>query len=130
MTVKFKNGKTLEYTIAIAIERDFKNGYTRPSIEISMPIAQTSYEEIESLINSEAVQSFTLTGEETHSTDENGNEIIIPAPQNTYTDYTILGRITVEDGIISFKLYKLSDTEIENEQAKQAIDELLIAMEV
>lgn len=130
MNIKFLNGKTLEYTQAFAIEKDFKNGYTRPSIEIHMPIAQTSYEEIESLINSEAVQSFTLTGEETHSTDENGNEIIIPAPQNTYTDYTILGRITVEDGIISFKLYKLSDTEIENEELTNAVDELLIAMEV
>lgn len=125
MNIKFTNGKIFEYINAIAIERDFKNGYTRPSIEISMPIAQTSYEEIEGILSSELIQSFTLIGDEM----KDGNEIIMPAPQNTYTDYTILGKITIEDGVISFKLYKLSDTEIENKQAKQAIDELLIAME-
>lgn len=129
MQITFSNGKTLEYTQAYALERDFKDGYTRPSIEIHMPITQTSYNEIERLINSEAVKSFTLTGDEEHITDENGNEVIIPAVENTYEDYTIVGKITVEDNKITFKMFKLSDVERERDAAVEAVDELLLAME-
>lgn len=128
MKIIFSNNKEFEYTQAFCLERDFKNGVTRPSIEIHMPIAQTSYEEINSIISdAELIKSFTLVGNV--PVDEN-DFVIGEAPTNTYNDYTIKGKVSIEDEILTFKLYKLSDVEIENEQAKQAIDELLIAMEV
>ena len=128
MNIIFSNGKKFEYSQAYGLERDFKDGYTRPSMEIHMPIAQTSYEEINSIISdAELIKSFTLVGDV--PVDEN-DFVIGEAPTNTYNDYTIKGKVSIEDEILTFKLYKLSDVEIENEQAKQAIDELLIAMEV
>lgn len=177
MQIKFSNGKTFTYTQAFGLERDFKDGYTRPSLEVIMPLAQTSYNEIESIISdADVMKSFTLIGDAPepertpvyktvevdkplldvdgnpiidgsgrtitirnteYEKDENGNLIVdyyetkeFEAPTNIYTDYTIAGKITVEDGIISFKLYKMSDTEIENEELTNAVDKLLIAMEV
>lgn len=172
MQIKFSNGKTFNYTQAFGLYRDFKDGYTRPSLEIIMPLAQTSYNEIDSIVSDKAVmQSFTLVGDSTPipvykeetllygivntdgtpildangnqatSTttqvvkDENGNPIIdhydyIDPVVNTYEDYTIKGKISVEDGNITFKVYRLSDTEIERNEAVQAVDELLLAMEV
>ena len=128
MNIIFSNGKEFEYSQAYGLERDFKDGYTRPSMEIHMPIAQTSYEEINSIISdAELIKSFTLVGDV--PVDEN-DFVIGEAPTNTYNDYTIKGKVSIEDEILTFKLYKLSDVENENEQAKQAIDELLIAMEV
>ncbi len=171
MQIKFSNGKTFVYTQAYGLERDFKDGYTRPSIEVIMPLAQTSYNEIESLVsNAEIMKAFTLIGDSTPIpvykeetvvngivnidgvpildangnqatsitkqvvTDENGNPIIdhydyTDPVVNTYEDYTIKGKISVEDGNITFKVYKLSDTEIERNEAVQAVDELLLAME-
>lgn len=171
MIIKFSNGKTLQYTQAFGLERDFKDGYTRPSLEVIMPLAQTSYNEIDSIVSDKAVmQSFTLVGDSTPipvykeetllygivntdgtpildangnqatSTttqvvkDENGNPIIdhydyTDPVVNTYEDYTIKGKISVEDGNITFKVYRLSDTEIERNEAVQAVDELLLAME-
>lgn len=171
MIIKFSNGKTLQYTQAFGLERDFKDGYTRPSIEIIMPLAQTSYNEIESLVsNAEIMKAFTLIGDSTQIPvykeeilvngivnldgtpilDANGNQATSTTTQvvkdengepvvdhydytdpvvNTYEDYTIKGKITVEDGNITFKVYRLSDTEIERNEAVQAVDELLLAME-
>lgn len=171
MQIKFSNGKTLPYINAYALERDFKDGYTRPSLEVIMPLAQTSYNEIDSIISDTSVmQSFTLVGDSTAipvykketvvngivnldgtpildangnqatSTttqvvkDENGNPVIdhyeyTDPVVNTYEDYTIKGKISVEDGNITFKVYRLSDTEIERNEAIQAVDELLLAME-
>lgn len=128
MTITFANGKSFEYISAFALEKDYKNGYTRPSIEISLSLEQTSYNEIESIVNSAAVRQFTLKGDET-TTDANGNTVTVTPPTADYLDYTIPGKITVEDGVITFKLYKLSDMEIENRQAIATIDQLLIAME-
>lgn len=170
MQIKFSNGKTFTYTQAFGLERDFKDGYTRPSLEITMPIAQTSYNEIESLVsNAEIMKTFTLIGDSipipvykketvvngivnldgtpildangnqaTSTTtqvvkDENGNPIIdhydyTDPVVNTYEDYTIKGKISVEDGNITFKMYKLSDTEIEKNSAVRAVDELLLSM--
>lgn len=172
MQIKFSNGKTFTYTQAFGLERDFKDGYTRPSIEVIMPLAQTSYNEIESLVsNAEIMKAFTLIGNSTPipvykeetllygivntdgtpildangnqatSTttqvvkDENGNPIIdhydyTDPVVNTYEDYTIKGKISVDDGNITFKVYRPSDTEIERNEAVQAVDELLLAMEV
>lgn len=172
MQIKFSNGKTFTYTQAFGLERDFKDGYTRPSLEIIMPIAQTSYNEIESLVsNTEIMKAFTLIGDSTPIPvykeetvlngivsadgtpvlDANGNQVTSPHKQivkdendnpiidhyeytdpvvNTYEDYTIKGKISVEDGNITFKVYKLSDTEIERNEAVQAVDELLLDMEV
>lgn len=172
MQIKFNNGKTFTYTQAFGLERDFKDGYTRPSLEITMPVAQTSYNEIESLVsNAEIMKAFTLIGDSTPipvykeeivvngivnvdgtpildangnqatSTttqvvkDENGNPVIdhyeyTDPVVNTYEDYTIKGKISVEDGNITFKVYRLSDAEIERNEAIQAVDELLLAMEV
>lgn len=171
MQIKFNNGKTFTYTQAFGLERDFKDGYTRPSLEVIMPLAQTSYNEIESIISdADVMKSFTLVGDEqqipiykeetvvngivnldgtpildangnqaTSTTtqvvkDENGNPIIdhyeyTDPVVNTYEDYTIKGKISVEDGNITFKVYRLSDTEIERNEAIQAVDELLLAME-
>ena len=127
MKIIFANDKEFEYTQAFGLERDFKNGYTRPSIEIHMPIAQTSYNEIESIINDvEIMKSFTLVGDAIVNMDGTLGE----TPMNTYTDYTIKGKITVEDDVLTFKMYRLSDIEIENKEAMATIDELLIAMEV
>ena len=171
MQIKFNNGKTFTYTQAFGLERDFKDGYTRPSIEILMPVAQTSYNEIESIITDlEIMKSFTLIGDSTPIPvykeetvvngiinvdgtpilDANGNQATSTTTQvvkdengepvvdhydytdpvvNTYEDYTIKGKISVEDGNITFKVYRLSDTEIERNEAIQAVDELLLAME-
>lgn len=172
MQIKFSNGKIFTYTQAFGLERDFKDGYTRPSIEIIMPLAQTSYNEIESIIsNTDVMKSFTLVGDKqqipiykkmqvinaivnsdgtplvdkkgkavtTISTktviDENDNPIIdhyeqTEAPINIYDNYTVVGKISVEDGNISFKLYKqISSMEEERNEAIRAVDELLLAME-
>ena len=171
MNIKFSNGKTFTYTQAFGLDRDFKDGYTRPSLEVIMPLAQTSYNEIESLVsNAEIMKAFTLIGDSTPIpvykeetvlngivnadgvpildangnqatsitkqvvTDENGNPIIdhydyTDPVVNTYEDYTIKGKISVEDGNITFKVYRLSDTEIERNEAIQAVDELLLTME-
>ena len=170
MIIKFSNGKTFTYTQAFGLERDFKDGYTRPSIEVIMPLAQTSYNEIESIISdADVMKSFTLVGDEQQipiykevqvenvivnsdgtplvdkkgnavtviskeiAVDGKGNQIIdhyeqAEAPTSTYDNYTIVGKISVEDGNITFKMYKLSDTEIEKNSAVRAVDELLLSM--
>lgn len=127
MIIKFANDKEFEYLEAYSLERDFKNGYTRPSLEVHMSTAQISYNEIESILNDTAItKAITLIGEPI--VDE--YDEVIETPTSIHENYTIKGKITVEDDILTFKLYKLSDVEIENGLAKQAIDELLIAMEV
>lgn len=171
MQIKFNNGKTFTYTQAFGLARDFKDGYTRPSLEVIMSLAQTSYNEIDSIVSDKAVmQSFTLVGDSTPIPvykkekvlngivnvdgtpilDANGNQATSTTTQvvkdengepvvdhydytdpvvNTYEDYTIKGKISVEDGNITFKVYRLSDMEIERNEAVQAVDELLLAME-
>ena len=122
MQIKFSNGKTLQYLNAYALERDFKDGYTRPSVKVEIPFSETSFDEIQSLMG----MDFTLTGDETY--DENG-EVISTAPTSEWKDYSIKGEIAVNDGVIAFKVYRLSDTEIERNEAIQAVDELILAME-
>lgn len=122
MQIKFSNGKILPYLSAYALERDFKDGYTRPSVKVEIPFSETSFDEIQSLMG----MDFTLTGDETY--DENG-EVISTAPTSEWKEYSIKGEIAVNDGVISFKVYRLSDTEIERNEAIQAVDELLLAME-
>ena len=121
MQIKFSNGTILPYTNAFSLERDFKDGYTRPSIKVEIPFSETSFDEIQSLMG----MDFTLTGNETY--DENGG--VIYAPMSEWKEYYIKGEIAVNDGVISFKVYRLSDTEIERNKAIQAVDELLVAME-
>ena len=170
MQIKFSNGKTFTYTQAFSVDRDFKDGYTRPSVEVIMPLAQTSYNEIESIISdADVMKSFTLVGDEqqipiykevqvenvivnsdgTPLVDKKGNAVTViskeiavdgkgnpiidhyeqaEAPTSTYDNYTIVGKISVEDGNITFKMYKLSDTEIEKNSAVRAVDELLLSM--
>ena len=122
MQIKFSNGKTLQYINAYALERDFKDGYTRPSIKVEIPFSETSFDEIQSLMG----MDFTLVGDEQF--DENG-KVIAVAPTSDWKEYSIKGEIAVNDGVISFKVYRLSDTEIERNEAIQAVDELLVAME-
>lgn len=122
MIIKFSNNKEFEYLEAFAIEKDHYNGETRQSIEIHLPIAQTSYDEISAIVNdADIMQSFTLVGEE----DENGNR-----PTNIYEGYVYGDKITVENGVLTFKKYKASPAEMENTELKAAVDTLLIAMEV
>lgn len=123
MQIKFSNGKILPYLNAYSLERDFKDGYTRPSVKVEIPFSETSFDEIQSLMG----MDFTLTGDETY--DENG-EVISTAPTSEWKEYSIKGEIALNDGVISFKVYRLSDTEIERNKAIQAVDELLLAMEV
>lgn len=122
MNIIFSNEKVFEYTQAFAIEKDHYNGETRQSIEVHLPIAQTSYEEIAAIVNNaDIMQSFTLVGD----ADMNGNR-----PTNTYEGYIFGDKITVENGILTFKKYKASVAEMENAELKAAVDTLLIAMEV
>lgn len=125
MNIIFSNNKVFEYTEAFAIERDFYNGETRQSIEVHLPIAQTSYDEIDCIVNDETMTSFVLVGEKV--TLENGDEYV---PTNTYEGYVLGDKITVEKGMLIFKKYKASEVEMENAELKTAVDTLLIAMEV
>ena len=104
-----------------ALERDFKDGYTRPSVKVEIPFSETSFDEIQLLMG----MDFTLTGDEQF--DENGESVGYPTSE--WKEYSIKGEIAVNDGVISFKVYRLSDTEIERNKAIQAVDELLLAME-
>ena len=122
MQIKFLNGRNMPYLNAYALERDFKDGYTRPSVKVEIPFSETSFDEINSLMGLD----FTLIGDETY--DENG-KVIAVAPTSEWKEYCIKGEIAVNDDVISFKVYRLSDTEIERNEAIQAVDELLIAME-
>lgn len=122
MQIKFNNGKIFTYTQAFSLERDFKDGYTRPSVKVEIPFSETSFDEIYSLMG----MDFTLIGDEQF--DENG-EVIAVALTSEWKDYTIKGEIAVNDGVISFKVCRLSDTEIERDEAIQAVDELLLSME-
>lgn len=127
MKIIFQNSKEFEYTQAFAVEKDYYNGETRPSIEVHLPIAQTGYEEMAAIVNNaDIVQSFTLVGDV--PVDENGNQGT--APVNTYEGYIYGDRITVEKGVLTFKKYKASAAELENIQLKEAVDTLLIALEV
>ena len=125
MKIIFANDKEFEYIDAYSLERDFKDGYTRPSLEIMLPIIQTSYNEIAEILNDfSAIKTITLVGEPTLNEDGTYGE----TPISIFKDYTIKGKISVEDDILTFKIYRLSDIEIENREAKEAIDELLITM--
>ena len=122
MQIKFSNGRNMPYLNAYALERDFKDGYTRPSVKVEIPFSETSFDEIQSLMG----MDFTRIGDETY--DENG-EAISTGQRSEWKEYSIKGEIAVNDGVISFKVYRLSDTEIERNKAIQAVDELLVAME-
>lgn len=122
MQIKFSDGKILPYLNAYALEKDFKDGYTRPSVKVEIPFSETSFDEIHSLMG----MDFILIGDEQFN--EKGESIGYPTSE--WKDYSIKGEIAVNDGVISFKVYRLSDTEIERNEAIQAVDELLLAMEV
>ena len=125
MKIIFANAKEFEYIDAYSLERDFKDGYTRPSLEIMLPIIQTSYNEIAEILNDfSAMKIITLVGEPILNEDGTYGE----TPTSIFKDYTIKGKISIEDDILTFKIYRLSDVEIENREAKEAIDELLITM--
>ena len=115
MTITFSNGTEMPYTNAFSLERDFKDGYTRPSIEVTVPLSATSFEQINSLMG----MDFVLVGD----ADEFDN-----IPTSEWTGYSIKGKISVDDGNITFKVYRLSETEIERNEAIQAVDELLLTM--
>ena len=122
MNIIFSNNKVFEYTDAYAIEKDYYNGETRPSIEVHLPIEQTSFDEISAIVNdADIMQSFVLVGEET----EQGNR-----PSKIHEGYIFGDKIIVENGVLIFKKYKASPAEMENTELKQAVDTLLIAMEV
>ena len=129
MQIKFNNGKTFTYTQAFGLERDFKDGYTRPSLEVIMSLAQTSFDEIYNLLHSNATEHIILVGDTNSWTDENG-KTVTNTPTSEYNNYNIVGKIAVEDGNISFKLYEqISSMEKERNEAIRAVDELLLAME-
>ena len=130
MIIKFANEKEFEYIDAYTMERDYCpfDGHTRASLQVNMSVHSISYNELEDILNNPlAAQSIMLIGEAEVFEDGTIGEI----PWYIHEGFVLESKkITVENGIISFKLYKLSDVEFENELAKQAIDKLLIAMEV
>lgn len=129
MQIKFNNGKTFTYTQAFGLERDFKDGYTRPSLEVIMPYEQTNFDEIYNILNSEATSVITLVGDTREYTNAEG-KAVSETPTSEYHDYNVVGKIAVEDGNISFKLYEqISSMEKERNEAIRAVDELLVAME-
>lgn len=129
MNIKFSNGKTFTYTQAFGLERDFKDGYTRPSLEVIMSLAQTSFDEIYNLLHSHATEHIILVGDTNSWTDENG-KTVTNTPTSEYNNYNVVGKIAVEDGNISFKLYEqISSMEKERNEAIRAVDELLLTME-
>lgn len=142
MNIKFVNGANFEYVNAFALENDYCKGIKRPSLDIHFSKEVITYNELEEILSDVAnLKEIVLTGNEqiypvyAEELDENGEAIIdhyevIPAPQNTYVGYDIQGKITIDDEIMTVKLFKKSDVEIENEEAMATIDELLIAMEV
>jgi hypothetical protein len=131
MFIKFSNGKSYEYLNAYALENDYCKGIKRPSLEIHMPVNVISYNQLEKILNDASnLKEIVLTGDKPPIYNETGEVIGYgEAPQNTYCDYDIKGKITIDDEEITFKLYKKSDLEIENEEAIATIDELLIALE-
>lgn len=129
MNIKFSNGKTFTYAQAFGLERDFKDGYTRPSLEVIMPYEQTNFDEIYNILNSEATSVITLVGDTREYTNAEG-KAVSETPTSEYHDYNVVGKIAVEDGNISFKLYEqISSMEKERNEAIRAVDELLVAME-
>lgn len=127
MNIIFSNDKVFEYTQAFVIEKDHYNGETRPSIEVHLPIAQTSYDEISAIVNNaDVMQSFKLYNEAPVLP----NGIIGKPVTKIYEGYVFGDRITVENGVLIFKKYKASAAEMENTELKAAVDTLLIAMEV
>lgn len=145
MNIKFTNGANFEYLNAFALENDYHKGIKRPSLDIHFSTEAITYNELEKILSDTAnLKKIILTGDEqtypvyVDELDENNNitnRIIdhyetVSAPQNTYIGYDIQGKITIDDETITVKLFRKSDLEIENEEAMQTIDELLIAMEV
>ena len=127
MKIKFLNNTEFDYLNAYAIEKDIYDGEIRQSIEVEMPLNQTSYEEISNIINNkEIINYFTLKGDDIVYEDGSA----FNPPENIYKGYVYGDKIIVENGIITFKKYKASPMEIENNELKNVIDELLIAMEV
>ncbi len=141
MNIKFLNGKNYEYLEAFALENDYCKGIKRPSLTIHFPVAVITYNELEEILDDVSnLKEIVLTGDEqvipvySDEVDEAGNPVIdhyetLEAPVNTYCDYDIKGKITVDDEEITFKVYKKSDLELENEEAVRIIDELLVALE-
>lgn len=125
MKIEFKNGKIFEYIDAYAMELDRYRGEIRPSIEIVMPLEQTSYSEIAEIVNNpELIDDFTLIG------DPEFLEENLVLPTTNHLGYIYGDKITVENGTITFKKYGRSIAEFERDEAIKAIDELLISMEV
>ena len=129
MQIIFNNGKTFNYIISFALERDFKDGYTRPSLETTIPFEQTTFEEMNALLNSSATDKITYIGDTISYIDENG-KTVENTPTSVYENYNVVGKISVEDGNLTFKLYQaISSMEKERNEAIAAVDELLLAME-
>lgn len=86
MKIIFSNNKEFEYKKAFAIEKDHYNGETRPSMEIHLPLAQTSYDEISTIVTDAGImQSFTLVGD-------------APAPIPVYMTQEVVKAMTDENG--------------------------------
>ena len=133
MNIKFTNGVNFEYTSTYALENDYHKGTKRPSLEIHLPVNVITYNELEEILNEVSnLKEIVLTGDPQPLYDAKTGEFIGygEPPVNIYCDYDIKGKITVDDEEITFKLFKKSALEIENEEAMATIDELLIAMEV
>lgn len=129
MKIKFKNGKIFNYTNARILLKDYNDGYTRPSLAVEMPYGQTNFNEIYNLLHSDAVDYIELIGDTVEYVDKNG-KLISDTPTSVYENYNVVGKVAVEDGRISFKLYEqISSMEKERNAAIRAVDELLLAME-
>lgn len=134
MNIEFANGKTFDYVQSYGLENDYRKGIKRPSLEVHMSTAVITYAELEEILSNAAnLSTIVLTGN--MPVDMDGN-VTGEAPQTVWENYDIVGPITVDDDMITFKLFKKSAEEIENEELKvenkeavALIDELLIALE-
>lgn len=130
MTITFNDGTVFNYTQAFAQERDYRNGYTRPSLSVTMLFSQTKFDDLFTLLSSEAVNKIVLTGDPMIIVDENGETVEGDAPTNTYEGYNVIGDITVSDDMVTYKLYQqVSSIEKERDEAIAAVDELLLIIE-
>lgn len=113
MKIIFESGREMPYINAYSVEKDYKDGYTRPSIQVEIPETATSFDELYSLMGTD----FMLVGD----ADEEG-----VAPVTEWDNYSIKGAISLNDNVLTFKCYQYSTTEVALAESEQTIDELLL----
>lgn len=133
-SIKFANGREFEIIECYNNGRRYINGETRVCREIVLADDVISLDELKSIlknpVNLETIEVYMNVAVEAEG--ENG-EIIIEQMEDTEVLKNYVYADEIKDnmkGEITFIIGEKSTIEMENEQALQTIDELLIAMEV